>query len=342
MIVLIRYEVGDMFLSEADCLVNTVNCEGYMGKGIAYQFKLKYPDNNKDYVKACRNGQLKIGSLHWFREDGKMIINFPTKDKWREKSKISYIETGLNKMVEVLPQLSVQTIAIPPLGCGNGGLNWNEVKAMIENKLMPIRDQYDFIIFEPSRNYIQREKQAPKLSVSALVLMQIVMGLKHFNSLRIQKAAYFMNIFLGTQYFKFQKNKFGPYAYSIEIISKKIGEYQNFYGIQNLDETYRMAYEVLCSDKINQKLAELTPAIRQSLNFVNSIEHDKMLEGVATVTYLFEQTKELTAEQVIVQFKDWSVDKAKRFSDKEIIGYIEYLEGQEMLEKNIFHKYKLI
>ena len=107
---MIRYEVGDMFLSEADCLVNTVNCEGYMGKGIAYQFKLKYPDNNKDYVKACRNGQLKIGSLHWFREDGKMIINFPTKDKWREKSKISYIETGLNKMVEVLPQLSVQTI----------------------------------------------------------------------------------------------------------------------------------------------------------------------------------------------------------------------------------------
>ena len=100
--------------------------------------------------------------------------------------------------------------------------------------------------------------------------------------------------------------------------------------------------EVLCSDKINQKLAELTPAIRQSLNFVNSIEHDKMLEGVATVTYLFEQTKELTAEQVIVQFKDWSVDKAKRFSDKEITGYIEYLEGQEMLEKNIFHKYKLI
>ena len=97
---LIKYETGDMFASGAECLINTVNCEGYMGKGIAYQFKMKFPENNKSYVKACRNGSLRPGTLHVFVEDGITIINFPTKDRWREKSKLSYIETGLDEAEE--------------------------------------------------------------------------------------------------------------------------------------------------------------------------------------------------------------------------------------------------
>lgn len=92
------YTTGDLLQSNADALVNTVNCEGYMGKGIAYQFKLRFPENNVDYIKACKNGQLKPGKLHYFRECGKIIINFPTKNKWREKSKIEYIETGLDNL----------------------------------------------------------------------------------------------------------------------------------------------------------------------------------------------------------------------------------------------------
>ena len=145
---LIKYEVGDMFLSNADCLVNTVNCEGFMGKGVAYQFKMKFPENNKDYVEACKSGRLYIGTLHFYRENGVTIINFPTKDKWRAKSLMSYIETGLDQMVQLLPKLSVKTIAIPPLGCGNGGLNWQEVKQVIEEKLSPIQEDYVFIVYE--------------------------------------------------------------------------------------------------------------------------------------------------------------------------------------------------
>ena len=132
---LIKYETGDMFASGAECLINTVNCEGYMGKGIAYQFKMKFPENNKSYVKACRNGSLRPGTLHVFVEDGITIINFPTKDRWREKSKLSYIETGLDEFLRVLPDLQVKSIAIPPLGCGNGGLQWPVVKRLIEEKL---------------------------------------------------------------------------------------------------------------------------------------------------------------------------------------------------------------
>ena len=86
------YKTGDLLKNEAEALVNTVNCEGYMGKGIAYQFKLQFPDNNKDYIKACKNGKLQPGKLHFYKEHEKIIINFPTKNKWREKSKIEYIE----------------------------------------------------------------------------------------------------------------------------------------------------------------------------------------------------------------------------------------------------------
>ena len=81
----IHYVTGNLLEANVEALVNTVNCEGYMGKGLAYQFKLSYPENNKDYIKACKNGNLKIGKVHYFKENDKILRNFPTKDKWRQK-----------------------------------------------------------------------------------------------------------------------------------------------------------------------------------------------------------------------------------------------------------------
>ena len=88
---MLTYTTGDLLKSDAKALVNTVNCEGYMGKGIAYQFKLQFPENNISYINACKNGNLKIGTLHYYKEKEKLIINFPTKNKWREKSRMEYI-----------------------------------------------------------------------------------------------------------------------------------------------------------------------------------------------------------------------------------------------------------
>ena len=85
---MIKFVIGNIFESGADCLINTVNCEGFMGKGIAYQFKMRFPENNKSYVKACRTGTLTVGKVHSYIEEGITIVNFPTKNKWRENSKI--------------------------------------------------------------------------------------------------------------------------------------------------------------------------------------------------------------------------------------------------------------
>lgn len=332
---MIEYKTGDMFQSKAECMLNTVNCEGYMGKGIAYQFKIQFPENNKAYVKACKTGELKPGKVHVFVENGVTIVNFPTKDKWREKSKLSYIEDGLDAFLETLPKLHVETIAVPPLGCGNGGLDWRIVKGIIEKKLNATEGNYQFLIYEPGRSYAHKAKVEPKLSVSSLIIMKLKIGLKKQTKLRLQKAAYFMNVFAGEAYFKFQKYKYGPYAHSIDVISRNIGEYQNFYDIKDTEMTYNKVYQTICSEKTTKVLNRLSPAVDRAVQYVNQIESDEYLEGVSTALYLIDSQMGKNEEQLIQNFKNWSEDKASRFSETKIRECINFLEKTGMIEKNI-------
>lgn len=153
---------GNILESDAQAIVNTVNCEGVMGKGLAYQFKQAYPSMERDYVNFCKDGKLKPGIIHQFNENGKLILNFPTKIKWREKSKITYITQGLHALKTIILRNNIQSLAIPPLGVGNGGLNWVDVKKEIENILKDIPANVNLIIYEPldktkSNRYIDNE-----------------------------------------------------------------------------------------------------------------------------------------------------------------------------------------
>lgn len=339
---MIEYTKGNMFESGADCLINTVNCEGFMGKGIAYQFKMKFPENNKSYIKACRSGELTVGRVHYFIEDGVTIINFPTKDKWRENSRMEYIEDGLDSLIELLPVLRVKKIAIPPLGCGNGGLIWENVKGLIENKLAGISNQYDFVIFEPSTaSYKAAPKKPPKISVSGLVLLDIRLNLQKFNRIRLQKAGYFMNLFSGEEYFQFDKWKYGPYSHAIDIVAKSIKEYQEYYGIDNSQETFEQVYQVICSEKVDNKFSQLHEAVKKATEYINAIQTDKKLEGVATVLYLVQNRKPMNKDELIAGFKGWSEDKANRFSNEYIQECIDYLEITSIIALNICGSYEL-
>lgn len=338
---MIEYTKGNMFECNADCLINTVNCEGFMGKGIAYQFKVRFPENNKSYIKACKSGELTVGKVHYYIEDGITIVNFPTKNKWRENSKIEYIETGMNYFVELLPKLEVKKIAIPPLGCGNGGLIWSDVKKIIENKIVNLTDQYDFIVFEPSSSYKAVPKRPPQISISGLVLLDIRLNLKEFNSIRLQKAGYFLNLFLGEEYFKFDKWKYGPYSHSVDIVARNIKEYQEYYGLDNSQVTFEQVYQVICSEKVDSKFNKLHVAVKKSTEYVNAIQTDKKLEGVATVLYLVQTGLSKNREQLIEGFKNWSGDKANRFSDKYISECIDYLEKTSVISLDICGNYEL-
>lgn len=338
---MLRYVTGNMFKSNADCFINTVNCEGYMGKGIAYQIKCQFPKTNDDYVKACKNRALYIGTLHYFIENGMTIINFPTKDKWRAPSKIDYILIGLDELVKLLPKLSVNTIAIPPLGCGNGGLHWNDVKSLMEEKLIPLENNYDFLIYEPSnRSYTQEVKKAPKLSVSSLILIQLKVHLKKCNNLRLQKAAYFSNVYFSSDYFRFQKHKYGPYDHSIDIITKNIEEYQKFYNFTNLNEIYNSIYQTIYSQKTSDTLKKFEKPVKNSTAFINTLNDDLDVEGTATIHFLLKTMGPLNKENLIRCFKNWSPEKAKRFNQKTIEKDIYLLEKQGLIFQNIVHEYE--
>ncbi|MDV0445483.1 hypothetical protein MmiAt1_10630 [Methanimicrococcus sp. At1] len=330
---MIQYTTGNILESDADFLVNTVNCEGYMGKGIAYQFKLQYPENNNDYVKACRNGSLHIGTLHYFEENGKMIINFPTKDKWRENSRIEFIESGLKELVILIQKLNIKSIAIPPLGSGNGGLNWNDVKIVIEKYLSDIDS--DIFIYEPSQNYVSQPKAAPNLSASALVIIKIREQLKSQSAFRLQKTAYFVNIFSQTNYFNFSRNKYGPYANSINIIDKNINEFKNYYRSKDLKETYDIAYTKLISKNVDEKLLFLSPFIEKAAVYTNNISDDHKLEGLSTILYLLQENGTLTEDEIILEFKNWSDAKSKSFNETEIKNGIDYLIQTKVIQMNL-------
>lgn len=129
---MIKYVQGDLFNSPAQVLVNTVNTDGVMGKGIALKFKKKYPDMFRKYQKYCESNMLDVGMLWLYNAGNKMILNFPTKKHWRHKSEYSYIEQGLKKFVDTYQDKGITSIAFPKLGCGNGGLDWSVVKGMME------------------------------------------------------------------------------------------------------------------------------------------------------------------------------------------------------------------
>ena len=335
-ILLIQFTTGDLLQSEADALVNTVNCEGYMGKGIAYQFKLKFPQNNLDYVKACKSGYLTPGKLHYFRENGKIVINFPTKNKWREKSKIEYITNGLDALIKLISDLQITSIAIPPLGSGNGGLIWSDVKAILLNKLEVISKSIDIFIYEPSKGYQSLPVQEPKLNLSALVLMEIKENLDKFDHLRLQKTAYFMNLFAHQEYFKFEAHKFGPYAHSIEVISRSIREFQKYYGTHSTEEAKDILYNKLISDSVETKLNSLLPYIIKACTFVNNIESDHELECLSTICFLVEKSNAPSAQDIVDGFQSWTIDKARRFPEEEIIQGLNKLVSLDIITDNLF------
>lgn len=150
---MIDFKQGNLLEEKAEALVNTVNCVGVMGKGIALQFKQAFPENFHQYEKACRAGEVVVGRMFTVQTGSifypRFIINFPTKRHWRGKSKIEDIESGLVALIAEVRRLSINSIAIPALGCGNGGLNWVAIKPIIASAFTELPD-VKVVIFEPS------------------------------------------------------------------------------------------------------------------------------------------------------------------------------------------------
>lgn len=158
---MITYVTGSLFTSPAQVLVNTVNIEGVMGKGIALQFKRAFPEMFAEYQRLCESGEIAIGKLWLYTgSSNKWILNFPTKRSWRQPSRLDYVEAGLRKFVEEFDQLKIYSVAFPALGCGNGELTWEDVKPLMEEYLQ--RVPADIFVYPPMAADEVPEHKDPK------------------------------------------------------------------------------------------------------------------------------------------------------------------------------------
>lgn len=232
---MIEYTTGDILKCEADALVNTVNCVGVMGRGIALQFKNVFPDNFKAYEAACKIQEVQPGRMFVF-ETGQLtpprfIINFPTKRHWRGKSRIEDIESGLVDLVNVIRSRGIRSIAVPPLGAGLGGLDWQLVRHRIEHALADL-DDVQVLVYEPSgapaAEKIAHVRDVPKMTAgrAALVeLMQRYLGglLDPFVTLlEVHKLMYFMQEAGEPLRLKYIKHHYGPYAENLRHVLKAV------------------------------------------------------------------------------------------------------------------------
>ena len=242
----IKYIQGDIFESKCQAIINTVNCEGKMGKGLAYQFKKKFPEMEQDYVKVCKKGELYPGKLHIYQENKFLIINFPTKNKWREKSKIEYIINGLKKLKEEIVRRDIKSVAIPPLGAGNGGLNWNEVKSEINKELLDVKDVV-FEVYEPSTS-VNKTGKEPEVNFDVLLLAYICKNLKKVSPSNLKSMVKLLSIF----------SQDNMKISDLKNSTKTMKSFKEFYSLKDYSEIYKLLNSKLISNSIEFKKRKLT------------------------------------------------------------------------------------
>jgi uncharacterized protein YwgA/O-acetyl-ADP-ribose deacetylase (regulator of RNase III) len=236
----VKFVQGNLLNSRAQTLVNTVNCVGIMGKGIALAFKKRYPAMFTDYVKRCDAGTVKLGQPYLYRANDHLIVNFPTKDHWRSVSRLDDIESGLRYLKDRLPEWGITSIAVPPLGCGNGQLDWSVVGPTLNDHLsrfgIPVElyvphgvkpDNFQPALIEHPAE-VSQAAPAPRVPAGALALVEILARLEddpyHWPTGRVmfQKIAYFATVSGIPTSLVYEANSYGPFASSLARLTAQL------------------------------------------------------------------------------------------------------------------------
>ncbi len=241
---MIQYKTGNILAEDAEALVNTVNCVGVMGRGIALQFKEAFPANFKAYEIACRHGEVKPGRMFVF-ETGQLtnpryVINFPTKRHWRGQARLEDVETGLQALVEEIRSRGIRSIAIPPLGSGLGGLEWAEVRPRIERALRGLPD-LRVVVFEPTGGRpperTAKARKVPEMTPARAALVGLMdrylAGLMDpfVTLLEVHKLMYFIQEAGEPLRLRYVAAPYGPYAENLRHVLQAVeGYYVSGYG----------------------------------------------------------------------------------------------------------------
>ena len=331
MIELVR---GNVISADAEALVNTVNCVGIMGKGVALQFKKAYRNNFEIYRDACNAGEMVLGKV-LVTETGslvnpKYIINFPTKDHWRGGSRIEDIENGLASLVEEIRSRSIGSIAIPPLGCGNGGLDWSDVRPLITAALAEVKAKV--LLFEPgfapqANEQVISTKKPRMTRFKALLVTLFDRYAKpgyEISALEAQKLAWFLERAGESTKLEFVKSKYGPYA---ENLNFPLQEMDGHFITGTGDRSQVRAEIIVMPGAVATAHAALETEgvdaqqrLDRIFDLIRGFETPYGMELLSTVDWLAnrEGNRIRSAEDAIMGVSEWSSRKERLFPEQHV------------------------
>ena len=333
---MITFTQGNLLEAQTEALVNTVNTVGVMGKGIALMFKERFDENFRLYAAACKAKELQTGKMFVteVRELGgpRWIVNFPTKQHWRTRSRMEWITEGLQDLRRFLIEQHVKSIAIPPLGAGNGGLDWPVVRGQIERTLGDL--DVEILVFEPTKQYqnVAKRTGVEKLTparalIAELVRRYWVLGME-CSLLEIQKLAWFLERAIerfspgnNPVNLQFVAHKYGPYANRLDhLLNNLDGSYLHCdkrisdagpLDVIWFDDDHKTYLQTYLRSEAKPYLA----ALEYTSALIDGFESPFGMELLATVDWLlYKESTEPTIEAMREGLKRWPAGAAERKS----------------------------
>jgi len=350
---MLKLTTGSLLETNAEALVNTVNTVGIMGKGIALQFKKAFPDNYDAYRKAAKEGKIKTGCMFIFERKSltnpHFIINFPTKHHWKENSKLEYIKEGLSELVKEVNRLGVKSVAVPPLGCGLGGLNWYKVYSLMKEAFVRT-PEVDWIVFEPAgkpqAKDMPNKTEPPRMTegraaVLGLIQRYLKPGYAYTVSLlEIQKLVYFLTLTGELNKVVFCKERYGPYADVMRhVLERMEGHFITGYGDGGNEPNLQIKILPEAANKA-EKYLQLHPEINKHFNevveLIEGFETPYGMELLATVHWVATRENKKAKEDpeiALQEIKKWSTRKSETMQLPQVKAAWKKLKRNGWLEK---------
>lgn len=331
---MIQFRRGDILAAEAEALVNTVNCVGIMGRGIALQFKHRYPENFTAYAAACKREEVQPGKMFVFETGTLMmpryIINFPTKRHWRDKSRLGDIRAGLDALVEEIEEKGIHSIAIPPLGSGLGGLDWQDVRPLIVEKLAGLPN-LEVLVYEPSNlneeRHYAKPTAVPSMTAGRAVLLVLMerylAGMMDVSVtlLEVHKLMYFMQEAGEELRLNYVKWTYGPYAEELRHVLRAIeGHMTSGYtdgGDAPTKELTLMPGTIDEAQDYLKEHLETRQRFDRVVDLVQGFETPFGLELLSTVHWVVTREGASTSEEAAKRVHAWG-EKKQQFAPEQI------------------------
>lgn len=323
---MIKLTQGDILKADAEALVNTVNCVGIMGRGIALQFRKAFPENFKAYKTACDAKQVQPGKMFVYDlsrlYNPRFIINFPTKLHWKDKSRIEDIKCGLADLIDLVRQQQIHSIAIPPLGCGLGGLNWEEVRPLIIEAFQSL-PEVAVLLFEPAgapqATEMVKEIKEPNMTIGRAALLGLMRRYlaavmdPTVTLLEVHKLMYFMQEAGEPLRLNYQKATYGPYAENLRhVLSHIEGYFISGYGDAEDRPDKPLELNSSSSEQAETFLREheeTRQRFDRVADLIKGFETTFGMELLSTVHWVVTREEAVTAEDTVTKVHAWNTRK---------------------------------